>query len=163
MTGMTMIRFEVAGVPAPKGSARAINIPGVGARLVPSTSNKNRDNLKAWDRDVRAAATTARRQHIGTDVDDGAPVFVEQALRVILNFRMLRPGGHWGARGLKPSAPAYPMTKPDIDKLARSTLDSMKGIVYDEDSRIAELLLHKVYAAKPEDAGAGIIVEPVDG
>ena len=47
-----MIRFEVPGRPAPKGSARAINIRSR-ARLVASSSDANAKALKAWDRAVR--------------------------------------------------------------------------------------------------------------
>jgi crossover junction endodeoxyribonuclease RusA len=160
--GARVIRFDVPGVPAPKGSSRAMMIGGM-ARVVPSGSNKNRNNLRAWDRDVRIFAATARTQWLASlgfgGQDDGSPVFVDKPVHVTLNFRMLRPGGHWAKRGgLKASAPVFPQVKPDIDKLTRSTLDSMKGILYDEDSRIVELYVHKLYAATPEDAGASIIV-----
>ncbi|HZJ30733.1 MAG TPA: RusA family crossover junction endodeoxyribonuclease [Vicinamibacterales bacterium] len=59
---------------------------------------------------------------------------------------------------LAPSAPALPRGKPDIDKLARSTLDALSGIVFDDDARVASLELRKVYAA-PGDEGATITVE----
>ena len=38
----------------------------------------------------------------------------------------------------------FPRGKPDIDKLARSTLDSLTGIVFDDDARVAQLELRKV-------------------
>jgi Holliday junction resolvase RusA-like endonuclease len=61
-------------------------------------------------------------------------------------------------RGLKPSAPLTPATKPDIDKLTRSTLDSLIGAVFDDDSRIVRLVVDKQYAV-PGAEGARIRVQ----
>jgi crossover junction endodeoxyribonuclease RusA len=81
------------------------------------------------------------------------------ALAVSIAFRICRPAGHWGkgknAGMLAPSAPAFPRGKPDIDKLARSTLDSMTGILFDDDSRIVSLHLVKRYATVGQE-GANI-------
>lgn len=57
------------------------------------------------------------------------------------------PGKGRNAGKLAPSAPVHPRGKPDIDKLARSTLSSLTGIVFDDDSRIVALSVAKVYAA----------------
>ena len=54
-----------------------------------------------------------------------------------------------------PTAPPFPRGKPDSDKLARSTLHLLGGIVFDDDSRVARLELRKVYAT-PEQEGAWI-------
>ena len=40
---------------------------------------------------------------------------------------------------------ACPTTRPDIDNLAKSVLDSLNGIAYDDDSQIVELHARKVY------------------
>jgi crossover junction endodeoxyribonuclease RusA len=146
----TVIRFEVFGIPAPKGSYRAINVGGR-AIMVPSGDDNRKRGLRSWDQAVRLAA----REHVGP-VD--VPPFVDVPIRVVMVFRLTRPAGQWGKRGLKLSAPAFPATKPDIDKLARSTADSLKGIVYDDDSRIVEKRLIKLYAA-PGQEGATIVVE----
>ncbi|MES2211514.1 MAG: RusA family crossover junction endodeoxyribonuclease [Chloroflexota bacterium] len=144
------VRIEALGQPAPKGSGRAILIAGR-ARHVPSGSNVNRRNLQSWDSAVRAAALTT----IGRV---NAPPFVGQALRVAIVFRLARPGGHWGKRGIKPSKPLFPIGKPDVDKLARATVDSLIGTVFDDDSRIVSLDAAKVWAA-PGNEGASIVVE----
>ncbi len=82
-------------------------------------------------------------------------------LSIAITFRVARPPGHWGkgrnAGRLVPSAPPFPRGKPDIDELARSTLDSLTGIVFDDDARVAALQLRKVYAA-PGQEGARIEV-----
>lgn len=145
-----MIAFDVLGMPAPKGSNRAMLIGGK-ARFVPGGSKANQHRLKGWDACVRADALEA----LGPCLE---PKFIGRPLRVELHFRMARPSGHWGKRGLKPSAPIAPATKPDADKLARATLDSLTGLAFDDDSRIVELLVSKSYAA-PGQEGARIVVQ----
>jgi Holliday junction resolvase RusA-like endonuclease len=145
-----MIILEVLGTPAPKGSSRAILIRGRAVN-VPGGSNTNRNQLKSWDRNVRDQAMLV----LGDPVQ---PVYVGKALAVELEFRLTRPSGHWGAKGLKPSAPIAPATKPDIDKLARATLDSLIGLAFDDDSRIVKLTVLKQYA-QPGREGARITVE----
>lgn len=151
---VTSIRIEVLGIPAPKGSYRAIMTRGARARavLIPSGSDSRKRNLASWDQAVRIAAAEA-----AGPVSE--PVFVDVALRVTMVFRMPRPRSHWGKRGLASSATIFPQVKPDVDKLARATADSLTGIIYDDDSRIVEKRLLKVYA-DPGREGATIVIEP---
>ena len=144
-----MIQFEVLGHPAPKGSGRAMLIGGK-ARHVPSGSSVNQKALRSWDVNVREAAVAA----LGWCE---SPMFVGRALECEILFRLARPAGHWGKKGLRPSAPSYPIGKPDAGKLARSTEDSLKGIVFDDDSRIVDLIARKRYAM-PGTEGATITI-----
>ena len=148
-----MIRFDVPGMPVPKGSNRAMVIRGR-AFMVPGGDSGTQARGKTWDQNVRAAAKAAA---LAAGYDLTTPAFVETPLCVIVNFRLKRPAGHWNKAGLKEGAPTVPSTKPDIDKLARQILDAMTGIVYDDDSRISELWLKKLYA-DPGDEGADITV-----
>jgi Holliday junction resolvase RusA-like endonuclease len=142
--------IEVLGTPAPKGSGRAMMVGGRAVH-VPSGSGVNARKLRSWDTAVREAAAAC----IGLAT---APPFIGVPLRVTIVFRLTRPAGHWGARGLKPKAPPYPTTKPDLSKLVRSTEDTLTGIVFDDDSRIVSEVLDKVYA-EPGREGATITVE----
>jgi Holliday junction resolvase RusA-like endonuclease len=144
------ITIEVLGTPAPKGSGRAMLIAGR-ARHIASGSTVNQARLRAWDTAVREAAAAS----VGAVT---APPFVGEPLRLYIVFRLARPSGHWGKRGLRPGAPAYPCTKPDLSKLVRSTEDTLTGIVYDDDSRIVAVAVEKVYA-DPGHEGATIVVE----
>lgn len=146
-----MIRLHVQGRPAPKGSARAITIGGH-ARLVPSSSNANRDAMRAWVGAIRDAAREQLPDRF----------FARSPLRVAIVFYVARPKGHYGTRGLKPSAPAFPSVKPDLDKLARCTLDALTGVLWDDDSRIVALNTTKQYA-QPGAEGASIAVAAMDG
>ena len=42
-----------------------------------------------------------------------------------------------------------PVTKPDIDNLAKSILDAINGVAYKDDNQIATLLVKKFYAEVP--------------
>jgi endodeoxyribonuclease RusA len=152
-----MIVLEVLGTPAPKGSGRAILIGGK-ARHVASGSDVNRDALRAWDGAIRAAAADAVG-HVG------APPLVGVAIALAIEFRMARPGSHWGtgrhAGQLKPSAPRFPIGKPDSSKLLRATEDSLTGIVWDDDSRVSLHLVDRIYAL-PGREGATIVIASRD-
>ena len=146
-----MIEIDVLGTPAPKGSNRAM-VRGGRAVFVPGGSKVNQAKLKSWDACVRADAL----EKLGPLLS--GPVFVGVPLAVTIIFRLARPAGHWSKRhGLKPSAPQFPAVKPDIDKVTRATLDSLSGLVFDDDARIVELVVRKRYA-EPGREGAAISV-----
>lgn len=154
-TRIIAVEFEVLGTPAPKGSSRPMLNRKTGkAFTFKGGSPVTAEKLTTWDTSVRAAAISC----VG---GRSAPPFVETALWAALVFRITRPGGHWGkgknAGSLKLSAPPFPFGKPDLDKLARSTLDSLTGIVFDDDSRIVRLDLQKLYAT-PGNEGASISI-----
>ena len=146
---MTEISIDVLGTPAPKGSNRAM-LRGGRAVFVPGGSKVNQQSLMTWDANVRHSASHAL-------VGLNGPVFACVPLAVSIVFRMARPSGHWGKKGLKTGAPQCPSVKPDVDKLARSTLDALSGVVFDDDSRIVRLTVAKEYA-KPGNEGASIRV-----
>lgn len=153
-----MIRIDVLGTPAPKGSGRAMLLGGK-ARFIASGSSANQKALQSWDVAVRVAANDVLAERRSDEDHHAAPLYVETPLAVVLVFRMRRPGGHYAKSGsLKPSAPRAPLTKPDADKLTRATLDSLHGIVFDDDSRIVELLVRKEYA-RGGNEGATILVD----
>jgi Holliday junction resolvase RusA-like endonuclease len=142
--------IEVLGVPAPKGSGRAMLVRGRALHIA-SGSDVNQRRLHSWDTAVREAAASA----VGRVT---APPFVGIPLHMTITFRMGRPAGHWGKRGLRPGAPAYPFSKPDLSKLVRATEDTLTGIVFDDDSRIVAAMVTKVWA-DPGCEGATITVE----
>lgn len=131
-----VIRFFVAGTPAPGGSKKAY-VRGGRAVLVDDAKNN-----ASWRERV---ASEASRAYAGPLLDD--------PLDVIFLFFEIRPRGHYGtgknARRLKPSAPAYPAKKPDVLKLGRSTEDALSGVLWTDDSRTVDLLLRKRYGPRP--------------
>jgi len=143
------LTIEVIGLPAPKGSSRAM-FRGGRAINVPSGSNVARDKLRGWNAEVTAQAVTAM---------NGAAPAAGAAVGMQIAFRFPRPKGHIGKAGIKASAPKKHTVKPDLDKLIRSTWDAMAGIVYDDDSRIAEVSATKVYCDPGEAPGATITIK----
>ena len=81
------------------------------------------------------------------------PVFVQ------MTFRFTRPKAHHNSRGeLKESAPAQHTSRPDVDKLARSTLDGLTGVLFIDDSQVSYMVASKQYADPGQREGATIDV-----
>ena len=136
--GASVVRFFAAGTPAPKGSTRAFIR---GGRAVTTHDNTR---TKPWQASLGYAA-----QQAGVAPADG-PV----AVRLV--FWLPRPAGHFGKRGLLPSAPAFPAVKPDLDKLARSCFDALSGIGYSDDARVVSLEAEKRYANATQPPGVSV-------
>ena len=134
------VTFDVAGIPVPQGAL--VRSPSGGLY------NRGARNLDAWR---HAIATEARAARWHEDLLDG-PVTVR------VTFRLPCPQGHVGSRGLRPSAPRHPSTRPDLDKLARAVLDALTGVVFADDAQVAELIATKVYAAQGRQPGAEVEV-----
>jgi crossover junction endodeoxyribonuclease RusA len=125
---LRLLTFFIVGTPAPQGSKRH-----VGRGIMVESSKK----VKPWREAVKWAVPSPFPPFAG-------PLDVE------LVFSLKRPKGHYGtgrnAGKLKESSPAYPATRPDIDKLARSTLDGLgEAGVFGDDSQIVTLLAEKRY------------------
>ena len=78
---------------------------------------------------------------------------------VSLNFAMPRPKSHFGAKGLKPSAPVHHSGKPDADNLAKLVMDQItkSGKIWRDDSQVATLIVHKIWASGNESGCAVLI------
>lgn len=130
-----MIRFEVPGNVEPAGSKRAFKHAHTGALIVTDANSK----AKPWKASV---AASGREAMAGRDLFRG-PV------SLMLVFYRPRPKGHMGtgrnAQVVKPSAPAYPITKPDVLKLARAVEDALTGVVWADDAQIVDEHLVKAY------------------
>lgn len=133
--------IEVRGAPAPQGSKRHLG----NGRMVEMSAK-----VGPWREAVRAET-----QRAGVALGAGVPV----AVSVV--FFLPRPAGHYGtgrnAGKVKLSAPCTPSTRPDLDKLVRSTLDGLKtGGAYADDAQVVTLSAGKVYAANGQPPGAEI-------
>jgi len=138
-----LLELWVPGVPQPQGSKRIF-----GGRLVEG----NDRTLRPYRANIAGEARAKFGREPVRDV----------ALDVTLGFMFERPRSHYGtgrnAHEIKPSAPAYKSTRPDLDKLVRAVLDSLTGIVFAEDSQVARLSAWKDYGP----AGVAIRVEIAD-
>jgi crossover junction endodeoxyribonuclease RusA len=137
------ITFDIPGIPAPQGSKRHL-----GNGILVESSKR----LKPWRTDVREAARAA----IANDWPFDA------AFSLTITFRYPRPKSHLRTNGtLKPSAPPHLTTRTgDIDKLCRSILDALTGVLYLDDSQIISLFAAKRYTIAPELPGALVTINP---
>lgn len=137
------IRFTVYGVAQPQGSAKAF-IPKGWSRPVITSDNKG---LKAWRHLVADAASQALQASPEPRCFDG-PV------QVVAAFYLPRP------KSLA-KRPMSHITKPDVDKLARSLGDALSGVLYNDDRQVVQLKVTKAYAAHGEAPHATIVVTPL--
>lgn len=146
-----LVSFFAAGVPAPKGSMRAIPRRRKNGKLGVTVLHDNAAT-KPW---LELVAWSAR-------VAMGSSAPLDGPLSLHATFYLPRPADHVGKRGIKPSAPKYPETKPDLDKLTRSIGDACEGIVFVNDSRIVVHSVRKLYADDGQEPGAMVAIKPME-
>jgi Holliday junction resolvase RusA-like endonuclease len=83
---------------------------------------------------------------------------IEGPIMLTLQFRMPRPKSHFGAKGLKPTAPKFHTSKPDSDNLGKLILDALNGRFWRDDSQICKLFITKTYSETPQTE---IFLQPI--
>jgi hypothetical protein len=143
-----LLEFTVLGLPVPKGSLKC-----VGRRGHHLIVNDDVATI-VWQTLVTKAATATW----GLEPPMLGPVAVEVVLT------LTRP------RSVKPADRPWPSLKSphhgDIDKLARTVLDALTGVVVKDDAQVVELTATKVYPDTPHldrltEPGAVVRVIPV--
>jgi Holliday junction resolvase RusA-like endonuclease len=130
-----MIKFTVPGRAQPAGSKRAFVRNG---RPIIVDANPASG---AWKERVAIAAAQAR----------GSTPPLSGPIKFCLHVTLLRPQGHWKkSGGLSRSAPAWPVVRPDLLKLARACEDACTGVLYEDDSQIVDEQLIKTYGDRDE-------------
>lgn len=137
------VQFLVAGQPMAKGDHTVANVGG-----------------KTWLREKNAGVKSKWRDRaadVAREARGSLPMF-DEPLRVKLVVLVLHPLSHFTAnlrdRGLKASAPRWPSSKPDLDKLQRSLGDALQGVLWRDDSQISTWLVMRRWADE-----IGILVE----
>lgn len=130
------------GTPAPQGSKRHVG----GGRMVEMSKN-----LKPWREAVKYAALQVRQ---GATPIDG-PVLI----RVVFTIKK--------AASAPKNRRTWPISRPDLDKLLRSTLDALKDAgIFTDDSRVVDCSrLAKVFPGEDTEAldspGVRIMIEAI--
>lgn len=144
----TRLLFVVRGKPEPGGSKTA-GVSKGGTHFVRDSNPA----VKEWRRRVADKAAEAMA---GRDLLQG-PLRLEAA------FYLTRPGSHLGsgrnAGKVKPSAPEFPITRPDTTKLLRAVEDALKDVVWGDDSQVVRQEASKWYALPGEPPRAEVYVE----
>jgi Holliday junction resolvase RusA-like endonuclease len=133
------IFFIVQDTPRPGGSKTAFINNKTGRAMIVDSCKES----KTWRTSVREAAMDAIRK-----VNWIKPE--EEPIKLNINFFLERPAIHYKAnlrtRPMKDSAPFFHTKKPDLLKLTRSTEDALTGLIWRDDSQIAQELLDKRYS-----------------
>lgn len=147
---MKPIIINVIGIPAPGGSKKFVGMAKATGRaiLVDAGGKRNKD----WRRQVAAAGVAVMWASL-----DGKPLLCP--LRVEFEFRVPRAQWHRNAKGfLVPKAPLWPITRPDVLKLTRSTEDALTGAIWADDAQIVQEFSEKRFAGVEEAPGVCITV-----
>jgi Holliday junction resolvase RusA-like endonuclease len=132
-----VVHFTVHGQAKPAGSKKAFKNPKTGKLIVTDDSKGS----KPWKQQVAGMA----RDHLPDDWE----LLRDVPLAVEFTFYVARPQGHYGVRGLLPSAPSHPTKRPDVLKLARGIEDALTGILWADDAAIVDEQLYKRFG-EPE-------------
>ena len=139
---MSSIIIFVPGEPRSQGSKRWLPNGGL--------KEAGAENLRPWRASVTShTVAEMRRENFPT---------LEGPVYVTIDFLYLRPKSHYGtgknSGTLKPSAPMFKATMPDIDKLCRAILDSLTDAsLFRDDGQVASLTATKTFG---EQQGARI-------
>lgn len=138
--GPAGLALFVPGTPVPQGSLIRFRHKTTGKTVV---RYSNASRLDAWRSTVRTVASDFAND-LGVRSSAG-PV----SLRLV--FRLRRPKS--AARDA-----SYVVTRPDLDKLVRAVSDSLASVVYENDSRICQIVAEKRYA-EGDDSPTGVLIE----
>lgn len=130
------ILIDVRGMAAAPGGSKT---PGVRSDGTPFLRDAGKGNA-AWKKAVARAARAA--------MNGREPLW--GPLELIVTFYRSRPRCHYRtgrhAHQLRPDAPKWDTTAPDLTKLLRSTEDALKGIAWEDDATIAAQHVFKPFS-----------------
>lgn len=134
------ITFRVFGIPAPQGSKHGFVSKKTGKVAIVENSK----TVGPWRQAVALAAGQARIDQNVACLD--GPLIVE------ITFWLPRPK-------TAPKSRTRPTVAPDLDKLVRSTLDSLTdAAVFADDSQVCTLLVSKFYASPDPSEAPGALI-----
>lgn len=126
---MSILRFTVNGEPIPQGSMRAFMPPN--GKFPILTSDNAR--LKPWRKLLTQCAGLAMRKADFIQCGKRIPI------RITADFYFEKPKSQKGM--------IDKVTRPDLDKCCRSLMDSMTGVVYEDDSQVTEIIVRKLFGS----------------
>lgn len=156
--------------PLPLGQHLVIFVPG---RPVPQGSktafvNKKTGKPVVVDKDVRLPAWRMKVTAYAIDAQQNSPLIHHVPLRgaigIKVDFVLDRPKSHYGtgrnADKVKESAPKYPASMPDIDKLLRAIFDALTDAqVWEDDGQVVWCQTGKHYVDHTWPGGEGVHVQ----
>jgi crossover junction endodeoxyribonuclease RusA len=147
--GPRELRIVVVGVPAPQGSMKAfIHKRRVDQKPFAVLTSDN-PRTKGWRQTI---ADVVGRELAG----ENRGLFFDGPVLLDVTFYLPRPKD---LLTIKKAARAFPhLTKPDLDKLLRAAADSLKHVVWTDDSQITDITTRKRYVTPGEYPRAEITI-----
>lgn len=130
-----MISFCIPGPPQGKGRARAMRTPKTG-KVIMVTPEKTvaYEGLIAYTAKAAMAGAAPMQEAVRVDMFIGCPI----------------PDSWSGKKQAAALAGRIiPKTKPDSDNVLKALADGCNGVVWRDDSQIADVFIRKRYAAAP--------------
>lgn len=137
------ISFTVYGKAETKGSSKAFVFTDKNTGKHRASITNDNSKTKGWQGLVAKIA----QEHS----PEGG--IIQGAVVVGIDFYFLRP------KSVSVKKRPNMTVKPDIDKVTRSVLDGLKGVIYSDDAVVTGLNIRKYYGDPPR---AEIIIRPVD-
>lgn len=122
--------FVVRGVPVPQGSTRAFIPKGWNRPIITAANSKT----KPWRQEI-AGCALAEMERQGL-----SKIGRQVGVKITAYFSFPRP------QSLKKSV-TEKTTKPDVDKLLRSLLDALTGVVFEDDSQVVMIAAKKGFGS----------------
>ena len=119
--------------------------------------------ILGWDKEAKAILAAALKNG---DVEAKAAAAAlnghgpsDGSVLLTIEFRFPRPSGHFGKRGLRPSAPPTMFRRPDLDKLVRAILDALTDAgAFRDDAQVDEIRARKRYCTDGESPGVKVVI-----
>jgi crossover junction endodeoxyribonuclease RusA len=146
---VSAVTFRVDGVPAPKGSTKAMRHRTTGRVIVTETN----PHTRPWAALVRDAAWAVRLT--GRELDPSITFPRGTAVHLGVTFLLPRPVS-------LPKKVRAHTKKPDLDKLVRAVKDALTGVLWSDDSQVVTMTVAKRYAGPDERPGAKVAVGEAD-
>lgn len=132
---------------------------------------KAQPRVRAFARKMGNGKFAARVYDPGTaeawksQIAEAAKPFIERTItnpvRLKLEFFMPRPKSHFGKKGLKPNAPQFHVSKPDLDNMEKAIKDALTQIhMWQDDCQVIGVTKRKHYAQ--DNAECGVIITIVE-
>lgn len=138
------IKIFVPGLPVPKDRPRVVRNPKTG-RITTFTPQRTRH----WESYLRMYVKSALNDR------EGLPLRGPLAVTLVFTFK----------RPKKPSRP-YPVKCGDVENLSKAVCDALNGVLYDDDTQIVSLELHKRFLSlgksEGDDLGVDIEIKELD-
>lgn len=126
--------FTVCAKAVGKGRPRLTTRGGYAHAYTPAKTREF-ENLVSWS----AKRAMCQRPPVAS----GCSLFVQITVSLI-------PPLSWSKKRRSEAFGAFCSKKPDTDNVAKSILDGVNGIVYEDDAQVAGLVVQKFYAEKDE-------------